>query len=167
MTQSNELATQTTAMNAPILVQDTPSYQIYKQPDGKFKKIMKYQESCTFVPQNEEEKKYLFSIQNDQESEHVVPMKKAIGLELEIEEFFTSPYEKFNEETGETENGVTTSIKSTDGLWYATSSKAVYYSLQKIIGAFGFPHSDGYKPVPFTITSTKRTNGEQIDLKIR
>lgn len=163
---SNEIQN-TPILATPQLVQDTPNFSVYKQHDGTFKRVMKYQESCTFVPQTDEEKKYLFAVQNDQDSEHVVPMKKAVGLDLEIVEFFTSPYEKFDEKTGETENGVTTSIKSTDGLWYATSSKAVYYSLQKIIASFGFPHEPNYTPIAFTITSTKREKGEQIDLKIR
>lgn len=164
---SNEIATNTQPLEqTEILVKDTPTHSIFKLPNGKFKKVMKYTAFCTVSPQTEEEKKELFDVMNNSDSDKVVPMKEAVGVILNIVEFFTSPYVVFNEETGEDENGVTTSIKSDDGKWYATSSKAVYYSLQAIAKAFGLPTDENYVPTQFTITSTKRTNGNQIDIKV-
>lgn len=161
---TNEIAVSNT--NAIETVQSTPSFDVLRLPDGTFKKVTKYQESNTFVPQNAKEKKYLFAIQNDQDSDQVVPMKEAVGLKLKIKNFFTMPYDKFDEATGENEHGVTTSIQSEDGLWYATSSKAVYFTLQNIVKTFGFPGDKDYEPIDFTITSTKQTRGNQINIKV-
>lgn len=161
---TNEITVSNT--NAIETIKSTPAFDIVRLADGTFKKEIKYAESCTFVPQNNEEKKYLFAIQNDQDSDQVVPMKEAVGLKLKIKNFFTSPYDKFDEKTGENEHGVTTSIQSEDGLWYATSSKAVYFTLQNIIKTFGFPGEDGYEAIDFTITSTKLKNGNQINIKV-
>lgn len=149
-----------------MVVADYPEYTVVKGVDGKFKKVMKYAEYTTIVAKTEAEKIELFDIMNNDESDKVVPMKNAVGLELHIVNFITTPYGSLDEETGETLNGVTTLIQSDDGMWYATSSKSVYYSLQNITKAFGIPNTKGYKPVKVKITSKRQQRGEQINLMV-
>ena len=162
MTEQNDVV----VFNKQEIVNETPNFLTVKGADGKFKKIMKYQQLITIEPQTLEEKKELFSVMNEDDNEKVVPMKDAVGMNLEILEFFTTPYESLDEDTGETTYGVTTTIKSTDGMYYVTSSKSVYYSLLAMVNAFGMPHSDGYVPIAFTITSTKQQRGNQTNIKL-
>ena len=162
MTEQNEVVT----YNKEEIVKDTPNFMVVRKADGKFGKIMKYEKLITIEPQTIEEKKELFSIMNEDDNDKVVPMKDAVGMNLEIVDFFTSPYESLNEDTGATEYGVTTTIKSTDGMYYVTSSKSVYYSLLAMVNAFGMPHTPDYVPIAFTITSTKQQRGNQINIKL-
>lgn len=147
-----------------IVIRETENFIILKNVvTGKFIKKMKYHKVWTSVPETEEEQEKLFFIMNsDDDSGLVTPLKRLVGTEIQVKDFYTTPYESFNEETGENDNGVTTMIELVDGSFTATSSKSVYYTLLQVYATFV---KDG-KLVPFRakVTSTKREKGDQINI---
>ena len=61
---NQELATKATV--SEILVQDAPDYEIYKLPNGKFEKRMKYQKEWSYVPETQEELLHFFQLMNEE-----------------------------------------------------------------------------------------------------
>lgn len=156
MTEKNEIAIQGN------VVEETENYIVTRTEDGKFKKETKYERIQTHVPETDEEMLTLFQVLQDNTNELVTPMKEVVGKEITIANFYTSPYESFDEETGKSTRGVTTTIESTDGSFYATSSKTVYFTLTKAYKVFGPSLTE--KGMKFKVTSTKMQNGNQINL---
>lgn len=161
---TNELSTNLNQIET--LVEETNEYSIYKTPEGKYEKRMKYSQFWSRTPETEEEMVELYSIMNEQDSELVIPFKRAIGEVLEIKHVFFNPYNSFDEETGQSTTGVTTTLETYDGKYYATSSKTVYYNLQNIFKTFGTPGTPNYLGVKVAIKSTKAKHGDQISLAV-
>jgi hypothetical protein len=153
-------------VNTEIVVQETADYQIVKLPNGEFKKNMKYHEYFSRVAATEEEQIELYKVFNDSDSELVTPLSNMVNKEITIKHVFIQPYESFDEKTGNLTPGVTTTIESDDGSYYATSSKSVYYTIHNIMKTFGYPTDEKYKPVKVKVTGIKRNNGVQIDLTL-
>lgn len=149
-----------------ILVRETEDYKIVQLPDGSFKKNMKYKQFFSRIAENEEEKIELYQVMNDSESGLVTRLGNMVGKEITIKHVFIQPYESFDEQTGNSTDGVTTTIEDIEGNYYATSSKSVYHSIFNIIQTFGSPENENYKPVKVKVTGTKRQNGVQIDLQL-
>lgn len=147
------------------VIQDTEEFTIYKQPNGKFRKEMKYKKYFSHVPETQEEITELFKVLNTDDSENITPMARAVNKELEIHQVYTNPYQSFDETTGSNVNGVTTTIFDGNE-YFVTSSKAVYYTVFNLFNVFGHPHDAEYKPIKVKITSTKMTNGHQINLSL-
>lgn len=157
----NELSTNQTE----ILVQDTPKYAVFQLPNGKYEKRMKYEKQWSFIPETNEELVQLYQIMNE-DSELVKPMKSAVGEIFDIKNVYFNPYESFDEETGTSTAGVTTMLETTEGAYFATSSKTVYYNLQNMFDVFGFPGTEKYLGVRVAIVSEKQKKGDQISLKM-
>lgn len=172
MTEKNEIKVNeetgeiiTNIQNEEI-VQDTESYTIYKQTDGKFRKEMKYKKVYTRTPQTEEEMKELFKVFNAHDDDELVkPLALLRGKEFDIINFYTNPYTSFDEETGKNVNGVTTTIETENG-YVATSSKSVYYTILGLVDVFGYPNTEGYKPIRVKVVGKKMENGVQINLSL-
>src|SRR5699024_12699856 len=112
----------------------------------KYEKVMKYKRVFSHIPQTREEEIKLYNIFNTQDNPNVTPFADMRDKEIEIHEFYTNPYESFNEETGETDNGVNTTIF--DGShYYSSSSKTVYYSLLNFFVIFVYTYSEDYEHV--------------------
>jgi len=172
MTQENELQnvdTQTGEIQqspqGEVIVQDTKDYTIVKLPDGKFRKDMKYQKYYSHIPESKEDLIQLHKILNTQDDKLVTPMSKIVGETIEIHQVYTNPYESFDENTGGTSNGVTTTIFTGDK-YIATSSKAVYYTIMGLFEVFGHPNIEGYSPIKVAVTGTRMQNGTQINLEL-
>lgn len=164
---SNNVNDVITATANEVLVEETPKYSIYKNlQTGQFEKRMKYDKFWSFVPETDEDVEKFFMIFNDQDNEFVVPMKEIVGLVFTIKNVYFNPYDSFDKETGKSDSGVTTTLETDTGEFYATSSKAVYYTLQNMFDVFGLPNSQNYKPLTVTVTSKKLENGYQINLKL-
>ena len=170
MTNSNELTTTNTIETLALetIVSDTKDFTIYKQADGKFRKEMKYEKFFSKVPETEEEQLKLYQVFNsDEDSKLVTSLKTVEGMPIEIQNVYFNPYQSFDEETGKSTNGVTTMIEDTEGEYYATSSKAVYFTLKNIFEAFGTPNTPNYKPIVVTVTGKKLAKGRQINLEMQ
>ena len=148
------------------VVQDTSDYTIIKKENGKFEKQMKFKEYMSRQPQTDEEKIELYKVFNDSDSGLVNRLSYAVGKTLNIKDVFIRPYESFDEDSGNVIQGAITTIQDTDGNYYATSSKSVYYSLKNIFQSFGAPHMENYKPVQVEVTETKQQNGMQINIRL-
>lgn len=149
-----------------ILVQDTPEYEIYKLPNGKFEKRMKYQKEWSYVPETQEELLRFFKLMNEQDNPEVTELKNAVGEILEIKNVFHNPYKSFDEETGTTDAGVNTMIETNDDKFFVTSSKSVYWNLKQIFDVFGKPNTPNYLGVKVAVVSTKQKRGNQLSLKL-
>lgn len=148
------------------VVQETEDYQVVQLSDGKFKKQMKYKKFFSKIPTTDEEIKELYRVLNDENNNDIVsPMSQNIDKELEIHQVYIVPYESFDEDTGFTEKGVTSTIYD-GGHYYATSSKSVYHTLHNLFQVFGYPQDNGYDPIKVRITGTKRERGLQINLSL-
>ena len=148
------------------VVKSTDTYEIVKldEPDSEgnlFEKRMKYKRIATHMPENEKEIVELYAVLNDSTGEKVTPMKEVVGLTFVAKNFYTSPYDSFDGKTGETSRGVTTTIEDSEGNFYATSSKSVYYSVINLYENFGM------KPFILQIVGIKREKGRvQINVQL-
>ena len=149
-----------------ILVQDTPEYEIYKLPNGKFEKRMKYQKEWSYVPETQEELLHFFQLMNEENHPDVTEMKKMEGEIIEIKNVFHNPYKSFDEETGMTDAGVNTMIETSEGKFIVTSSKSVYWNLKQIFEVFGTPGTPQYLGAKVAIVATKKEKGTQLSLKL-
>lgn len=148
------------------VVNETDEYRVVKQSNGKYRKDMKYKDFHSRIAETEEEQIELYNVFNDSNNDLVTPLSNMIDKEITIAHIFTQSYESFDEETGDVKNGVTTTIQSVDGSYYATSSKSVYYTIFNIMDAFGYPNDVEYNPVKVKVTGTRRNRGVQIDLEL-
>ena len=148
------------------VVEETDQYRVVKTLEGKYRKEMKYNRFYSRVPETDEEQMELFNIFNDQENDLVTPLKNMVNKEIDIAHVFTDPYQSFDEETGQSSLGVTTTLEDTEGNYYATSSKSVYWSLKNIFDQFGWPSEDKYRPVTVKVTGTRRQQGVQINVSL-
>ncbi len=148
------------------VVRETENYVIRKE-NGKFVKQAKYKKIFTHVPQTEEKQIELYNVFNSSEDDNdlVQPIGKLVGEVIGIDELYTNPYTSFDEETGQDNYGVTTTIKDGEQ-YYVTSSKSVYYTVQKLFETFGNPADEDYKKIYVKVTGTKRQNGVQIDFAL-
>lgn len=146
-----------------VVVEETDTYITTQEPDGKYKRTIKYMNITSSVPETDEEKIKLYKVMNEQSDankDFVIPMKEAIGKKITVEDFYTRRYESFDEDTGQTEMGVVTYLKDTSGVFYTTSSKLVYFSLLNIKEVF---------PRPFNVVveGIKREKGRiQINIVV-
>lgn len=145
-------------------IQENENFIITKNADGTFTKTVKYQKVFSTIPESDDDFMKLYSVMNDPESKEVTSMKDAIGLELDMVDFYTSPYESFDEKTGENTQGVTSLIKDVNGAYFATSSKAVYFSLLNLFDVFGDKWQD--KNIRVKIVGVKQPRGLQINLSV-
>lgn len=149
------------------IVEETENYIVKKTPEGKFKKEMKYKAYISFKPETEEEEIELYKLtSSNEDNEDVIELKNMVGKEFELTDCIITPYESFNEDTGESLQGVSSIMRDEKGFYIATSSKSVYHSLMNLFKVFGFPHEKKYKSVTFKVTSTKRENGNQLNLSL-
>lgn len=168
MTEKNNLPTVDTNTGEIIpqetIVRETDDYTVVQLPNGKFKKNMKYKDYASLLPETEDESIELYKVLNDENSGLVTPLKNMQDKEITIQNIFTRGYQSFDEETGNSQNGVVITIQDVDGSYYATSSKTVYFKTKNLFESFGYPNTKNYKPIKVKVVGTRRENGVQIDL---
>lgn len=147
--------------------QETEDFIIMELEDGSFQKQKKYKKYYSHVPTSESDMLSLYKLFNTEDNPDVLRMSTQVGKELKIKEVYTNPYESFDEKTGESKPGVTTTIKTEDDEYIATSSKTVYNTLEGLFKVFGYPNTENYKAVTLKVTERKRDNGMQINLELK
>ncbi|CAC21526.1 single strand DNA binding protein [Bacillus phage GA1] len=162
---SNELK-QVEQTEEAVVVSETKDYiKVYE--NGKYRRKAKYQQlnSMSHRELTDEEEINIFNLLNGAEGS-AVEMKRAVGSKVTIVDFITVPYTKIDEDTGVEENGVLTYLINENGEAIATSSKAVYFTLNRLLIQCG-KHADGTWKRPIVeIISVKQTNGDGMDLKL-
>lgn len=173
----NVLAEITTGIEVPTgerIVQETNEFTVVQLADGKFEKRMKYAKEWSYIPQTNEELLKFYQLTNsseDEEIENLTAFKNANGEIIEIKNFYFTPYNSFDEETGRSASGVTTMIEGIDGQYYVTSSKKVYWDLRGMFDVFGKPNTPGYLGLKVAIRHSKVTGADgkkrdQMNLKL-
>lgn len=169
--QTNEIAIQsdveTSVEVRSNIVEETESYVVKKLANGKYEKQQKYTNYMSKVPETEEEQIELYKVLNSssEDNDMVTELKTMVGKVIGIEQLYIQGYESFDEDTGESNQGVVTIIKDGEK-YYGTSSKSVYFTLLNLFKVFGYPNTDNYKKINVKVVGTKRERGIQINLSL-
>ena len=139
--------------------------QVTKNAEGNFKRITKYKNLATWSPSNEDEMIEYFQLLDSNSNSDVTPFKNIIGQQLVVVDFLTSAYDKVDPDTGEILQGVVTILRDENGKFYSTSSKAVYFTIERVYNIF--PLERIKKGMIMEIVGEKRLNGVQIMLNMR
>lgn len=149
-----------------VVVSETSEYiKVYE--NGKYKRKAKYKQlnSMSHRELTDEEEINIFNLLNGAEGS-AVEMKRSVGSKIVIADFITVPYTKIDEDTGKEENGVLTYLIDSEGVTVATSSKAVYFTLNRLMIQCG-SHAEGTWKRPIVqVISVKQANGDGLDLKL-
>lgn len=146
--------------NQSNIINDTEEFTIFKNEDGTFKKVMKYKAIKNYHPSTQEEELKLFNVlaASDDNNEDVIQMKSLNNEQFSFTAYFCNPYTSFNEETGENEHGVITYFYTTQKQFIVTSSKSVYFFVQKLEESFNLNESE-YFEVVADVKQVKKENG--------
>ena len=168
MTNKNEMVNVETGeiVETPnTLVRETDQYVISKTEDGKFVRKAKYEDYSSFKAETRQDKIWLLNImEGDEETGN--PLSEHIGKVIEVQDIITRKYDKLNEDTGELEYGVLTYLITPDKQAFVTSSKTVYFSVNRIMDLFGRPDEEGWENIKLKVGSEKGANGTIIKVKL-
>jgi len=168
MTNKNEMVNVETGeiVETPnTLVRETDQYVISKTEDGKFVRRAKYEDYSSFKAETRQDKIWLLNImEGDEETGN--PLSEHIGKVIEVQDIITRKYDKLNEDTGELEYGVLTYLITPDKQAFVTSSKTVYFSVNRIMDLFGRPDEEGWENIKLKVGSEKGANGTIIKVKL-
>lgn len=170
MTNKNELVNGQTGEivenhNGLQVISETKDFVVMKSADGKFVRRAKYNDYSSFVAESREDKMWLLNIVEGDESSGNA-LSDNIGQTIEVEDIITRKYDRINEDTGEIEYGVLTYLITPDRQAYVTSSKTVYFSINRIMELFGRPHEDLWENIKVQVGSEKGANGTIIKIKM-
>lgn len=150
-----------------VVVRENEDMVVVQKADGKFVRQAKYKDFHSFVPQTTEEKIELFNIMNAGEEESDNGLSSNVGKKITIRDIVQTAYDKVNEDTGELEHGVVTYLFTPENEVFVTSSKSVHFTLSNLFKVFGNPaDKENYVPIIVEVTSTRRENGKQINVKL-
>lgn len=164
MTNTNEIAV-TENVVGRVVVSENDLYTVYKGEDGKFVRKAKFSEYSSVKVETREEKIWLLNLLEGAEDTGY-GLKKNIGKTIEVANVITRKYDRINEETGELEYGVLTYLLTPEKYAYVTSSKNVYFSINRIMDLFGKPDEEGWENVNVLVQNEKATNGDLIKIKM-
>lgn len=150
---------------APVVISETDNYTVTQNAEGKFVRKAKYKEFSSVVVNTRAEKMWLLNIlEGDEESGN--GLKEQVGKTIEVQDIITRPYDKLDEDTGETINGVLTYLITPDKTVYVTSSKTVYFSVTRIMDLFGAPGTEEWENIKLKVGKEKGQNGDIIKVKM-
>ena len=144
-------------------VNNQPNLVIRQDADGKFKRTATYNDFSSVVAETKEQRIALMNILDGDEA---IPMRKASGATINLVDVITRSYESVDELTGELQYGVLTYLFDKDGKVYVTSSKTVYFTLQKIMQVFGQPTYEGENILKLEIIERPGQHNEILDIKV-
>lgn len=144
-------------------VNNQPNLVIKQDADGKFKRTATYNDFSSVVAETKEQRIALMNILDGDEA---IPMRKESGATINLVDVITRSYESVDELTGELQYGVLTYLFDKDGKVYVTSSKTVYFTLQKIMQVFGQPTYEGENVLKLEIIERPGQHNEILDIKV-
>lgn len=144
-------------------VNNQPNLVIKQDADGKFKRTATYNDFSSVVAETKEQRIALMNILDGDEA---IPMRKASGATINLVDVITRSYESVDELTGELQYGVLTYLFDKDGKVYVTSSKTVYFTLQKIMQVLGQPTYEGENVLKLEIIERPGQHNEILDIKV-
>lgn len=147
------------------VVEENDDYVIKQKPDGKFIRQAKYTDFSSMTAESREDKLWLLNIMEGDEDTGM-GLADNVGKEIVVENIIIRGYDRIDEDSGETENGVLTYLITPEREVYVTSSKTVYFSIKRIMDVFGTPDSDMWENVTIKVGSEKRENGTLIKIKM-
>jgi hypothetical protein len=154
--QTNELAI--------VTVREDDNYVIIKTGD-KYSRKAKYNDYSSIKAETREEKIWLMNLL-DGDEETGNGLKEQVGKQIIVADVITRKYDKVNEDTGEMEYGVLTYLITPDKQVFVTSSKSVYFSINKIMDVFGKPTDEIWENITVKVIKEKGTNGDMIKIKL-
>lgn len=149
----------------PDAVQTTPQYEVYQDAQGQYQRRANYEDFSSIIANSKDEKIWLFNLLEGNLDE-IYGMKDNVGKTIEVANIITKTYDSINEETGEIQNGVLTYLIDPDFDAYVTSSKTVYFTVNRIMRIFGQPNNENWENVKVKIESERGQNGNIIKIKM-
>lgn len=152
-------------VQANQVVSETSSFVVSKTPEGKFVRRAKYEDYSSYQAESREDKLWLLNIIEGDETSGF-GLRENIGKKIVVEDIITRRYDSVNEDTGEIEYGVLTYLITPERDAYVTSSKTVYFSINRIMELFGRPDEDGWENITVEVGSEKGANGTIIKIRM-
>lgn len=146
------------------IIEETDEY-VVRKIDGKYKRFAKYNEYSSIVAETKAQKIWLMNLM-DGDEETGNGLKSFVGKEIEVANIITRPYDKINEETGVKEFGVLTYLIDPSDVPYVTSSKTVYFSINRLMKLIGKPTDSDWENIKIKVGSRKGQNGDMITIKM-
>lgn len=161
----NEIAKVEVNHSLTTVQSENENYVILKDENGKFSRKAKFKDYSSVVCENRADKIWLLNLlENSEDTGH--GLKEHVGKEIEVANVITRPYDRINEETGQTENGVLTYLLTPDKIAYVTSSKSVYFSITRMLEVFGKPTDPEWENIRIKVGKEKGQNGDMIKIKM-
>jgi hypothetical protein len=161
---SNEIANVQENQVAQV-IRENNDYVVVKDAEGKFKRKAKYNLYSSIKPESRADKIWLANLMEGTEDTGN-GLKDHVGKVIEVADIITRPYDKINEETGETEYGVLTYLITPDRVAYVTSSKSVYFSIVRNMELLGSPTDENWENLMIQAYKERGTNGDMIKIKV-
>jgi hypothetical protein len=155
-TQNQELAI--------VTIREDENYVIVKTGD-KYSRKAKYKDYSSIKAESRADKIWLMNLL-DGDEDTGNGLKEQVGKQIIVADVITRKYDKVNEETGEMEYGVLTYLVTPDKQVFVTSSKSVYFSINKIMDVFGKPTDEIWENITVKVIKEKGTNGDMIKIKL-
>lgn len=141
------------------------NYEITQNEEGKFVRKAIYKPFSSITPETKAEKIAMMNLLNG-DGENSLPLGENIGKHIPLADVIFNPYDKINEETGESEYGVLSYLITPENVVYVTSSKSVYFSLKRVFQVFGEPHYEGEDVITVKPVKKKGQNFNYTDIQI-
>jgi hypothetical protein len=141
------------------------NYEVTQNEEGKFVRKAVYNAYSSITPETKAEKIAMMNLLSG-DDEKSSPLGDHIGAQIQVADVIFNPYDKINEDTGESEYGVLTYLITPDNTVYVTSSKSVYFSLKRIFQVFGEPHYEADDIITVQVVKKKGQNFQYTDIKL-
>jgi hypothetical protein len=164
---TNEITTvnaQTGEVLGQVIVREDENYMVVIE-DGKHVRKAKFKDYSSIVAESRADKMWLMNLlEGDEETGN--GLKDHVGAEIEIANVIFRKYDRINEVTGATEFGVLTYLITPNKDVFVTSSKTVYFSVNRMLELFGLPTDEKWENIKVKVGKKKGTNGDIVTVKM-
>ena len=151
--------------SANAVIRENDKFVVMQNSEGKFVRRAKYHDYSSFTAETREDKLWLLNVlDNDEDTGN--GLSSNVGKTIEVQDVITRSYDRINEDNGEQEFGVLTYLITPEREVFVTSSKSVYFTLDRIMDLFGRPDEDDWENIKVKVGSEKMKNGTSIKIKM-